>query len=224
VELPEPPPYDDELRRAHYQARLDDALAVRAFERSEQAAERERDWQRVKVTLDSEQALRQSVHQARVDVAKDAVSRSRTAAEFVRNAAAALITLYTGVIGATFAVTKQPLPGRGLIPALFLGAAIVLSAAYTAFATRPRDAPVPGLGTNLLSREIQRLNAFVEWANGVVVRRLYCLHAAVLVLGVGALLLPMPFLGWSSTVVWITAIAGGVVGLGVPAYTAGRVR
>jgi hypothetical protein len=77
------------------------------------------------VTLDSEQALRQSVHQARVDVAKDAVSRSRAAADFVRNAAAALVTIYTGVIGATFAVTKEPLPERGLVPALFLGAAIV---------------------------------------------------------------------------------------------------
>jgi hypothetical protein len=176
------------------------------------------------VTLDSEQALRQSVHQARVDVAKDAVSRSRAAADFVRNAAAALVTIYTGVIGATFAVTKEPLPERGLVPALFLGAAIVFSAAYTAFATRPRDAPVPALPTNLLEREIQRLNAFVEWANGVVVRRLFCLHAAVLSLGAGALLLPTPFLGWSDLAVWLAAIVGAALTLVASIFTSLRAR
>jgi hypothetical protein len=85
VELPAPPPGDAELGRAHYQATLDDVLGAHAFKRSEEAAEPERNWQRVKVTLDSEQALRQSVHQARVEVAKDTVSRCREAVAFGRD-------------------------------------------------------------------------------------------------------------------------------------------
>jgi formate-dependent nitrite reductase membrane component NrfD len=224
VDLPPPPPGDDELRRAQYQALLDDALAARAHQRSERAAEKERDWQRVKITLDSEQTLRHDVHLARVETVKAAISRTRSAADFVRNASTALITLYTGVIGATFAVTKQPLPSRGLVPVLFLAVAIVLAAAYTAFATRARGVPVPTLPTNLLEREVQRLNAFVSSANDIVVRRLYCLHGSVISLGFGAVLLPTPFLGWSNTVVWLLAAVGMAFTLVTPRYSTKRAR
>jgi hypothetical protein len=149
-----------------------------------------------------------------------AVSRSRSAADFVRNSAAALVTLYTGVIGATFAVTKQPLPSRRLVPVL----ALVFAAAYTGFATRPRYMPVPALPTNLLDRELRRLNAFVEWANAVVIRKLYRLHAAVISLGFGAIMLPTPFLGWSNTTVRLSAALAAAVTLVVPAMSTKRAR
>src|SRR6516225_6588483 len=171
MEWPSVPEGDPDAEKALLQAQLDDAKAARDQERQDRAAADDRDWQRVKLALDSEQALRLQVHEARLGVARAAVDRARAAAEFVRNAASALVSLYTAVIGASFAVTKKALPARGLVSAVFLGAAVVLAAAYVAFTTKPRPTPEPEPTSELLERERRRLNAFVDWSNEIASRR-----------------------------------------------------
>lgn len=61
------------------------------------------------------------------DVAKGSIDRARAGAEKVQTAATAIAGLYTTVLGVSFSVTEKPLPGRGLIAPIFLGAAIVAS-------------------------------------------------------------------------------------------------
>src|SRR5207248_73267 len=97
---------------------------------------------------------------------------------FVRVGAGAVVSLYTGVIGATFAVTKSSLPSRALVPGVFLGAAIVFATGYVAFATRPRPTPESAPTTDLIERERRRVNAFVDWMNEIVGRRVYALQAS----------------------------------------------
>jgi hypothetical protein len=218
------PGADQDSKRGLFQARLDDIVAERANARAVADAMAEQDWERVKIGLDAEQALRRAVHDGCVEVAKGAVQRGRAAAEFVRNAAGALVTLYTGAIGATFAVSKTPLPPRGLAPVVFLGAAVVFAAAYAAWVTRPGSVPVGEPTTNLLEREVRRLNSFVDWASELAGRRLYALHASVLALGFGCVLLPTPFLSVSDTFVWSVSGIAGIFMLAVPVYTSGRVR
>jgi hypothetical protein len=187
---PSAPEGDSKVQQALFQAKLDDERAARDHERQAQAAADEQDWQRLKLLLDSEQTLRRQVHEAKLSVTKGSLDRARGAAEFVRNAASALVSLYTAVIGASFAVTKQPLPTRGLISPIFLGSAVVFSAAYVAFATRPRETPGWDPTSEWLEREQRRLDAFVTWINEIATRRLYALHMSVLSLGFGAFFLP----------------------------------
>jgi hypothetical protein len=156
-------------------------------------------------------------------VDKAVVERSRAAAEFVRNAAAALVSLYTGVLGVTYAATATALPATGLVPVIFLGGATVFAAAYVAYATRPRAVAAPIPTSNLLEREVRRLNAYVDWVNEVATRRIYCLHASVLSLGFGAVLLPVPFLRVSDIAAVTVAAGAGAMVLGFPIATSKHV-
>lgn len=221
---PEPPDDGSGCAEALYKARLEDHVADRAHARGEQAAERERDWARVKAKLDAEELLRHDVHQARVELAKGAVERGRRGAEFVRNAASALVTIYTGIIGATFAVTKEPLPAAGVTPVAFLAFAIVFAAAYTGWMSRPSPTQGAVATTHLLEREVRRLNSFTDWANELASRRVYCMHAAVLSLGFGCMLLPTVFLSWSGLWPWLVGGLAMACVVLVPLKTAQAAR
>lgn len=217
---PSPPGNQHEYGLALYQAQLQDHAAYRAHARSEKTAERERDWLRIKSRLDAEELLRHDIHQARVELAKESVERGRRGAEFVRAAASALVTIYTGVTGAAFAVTNQPLPAHGIIPVAFLAFAIVFAAASIGWMSRPAPTPGPVPTTDLLKREIRRLNAFVDWANELASRRVYCMHAAVLDLGIGCMFLPTIFLRWSGHWPWVTGLCAMAFAILLPVRTA----
>jgi hypothetical protein len=163
--------------------------------------------------LDAELARSQAVHDARLEVAKATIERGRAGAEFVRNAAAAIVTLYTGVLGVAFAVGEDanPLPVRGLVPAVFLGLAIASASAYAALLTdvpAPR-APIPHANVDIFQE--RRLDAFVRWVAQIALGRVYFLHASVLTLGAGVLFLPTAFVDVAN---WLAFVAGGI-GIGI---------
>lgn len=129
------------------------------------------------------------------------IDRTRSAAEAVRNAAAAIGTIYAAVLGLIFS-TDQPLPARGLIPAVFLGLAIVGSSAYLAY-IRPWKAlerlnfppQVPAETIEEL-REAQELRteSFRRQTRKAINRRSYWLRVSVLALGFGVVFLPSAFI------------------------------
>ena len=160
----------------------------------------------LKADLDAEAATEsliaeydQAYYQALLDVAKGSLDRSHSAAELVQKSAAAIGTLYVGVLGVSFSVSNHRLPLRGIIPAIFLGLAIGLSVAYVAYIRRPSDVDLDPLHTSPPERLQRRLNNFYKIITEGVQRRGYYLRASVIALGVGVVLLPVPFITFDRT-------------------------
>jgi hypothetical protein len=211
--LPDPPPgqaADLDFLKLLYQAQLEDEASRRAAEQTSELA--------------VEAALNQAVHNARLDVAKAAIDRGHRGAEFVRNAAAGIVTLYTGILGVTFATTEDatPLPARGLAPAVLLGLALVFASAYAAMLPRTPEAPAPAPHSQLAIFQERRLNAFMAWVSTIAFARIYFLHASVISLGWGVLLLPAPFIDIANGVVVVIGFVALAVTLLVPLWTAHR--
>jgi hypothetical protein len=110
-----------EYNKILYKGQVDEELARRQDAATAASKEAERDAERQKAAWDAEYALRKTVHDTRLEVAKAAIERGRAGAEFVRNAAAAIVTLYTGILGVAFATSAgaERLPARGVAPAVF---------------------------------------------------------------------------------------------------------
>lgn len=125
------------------------------------------------------------------------VERARTSGQLVQAAAAAMGTLYSGVLAVTFAADAEPLPWRGLLPTFFLGLAVVLGAFYTAFLTRAGGIPQPTFppGADATAKLYHRAVWFMSWSNRTSLVRAPFLRAAVVSLAIGLVLLPAPFLG-----------------------------
>ena len=174
------------------------------------AAQLTADLERNKVAWDAEYDRDKVIHDARVELSKSALERARQGAEFVRNAAAAIGTLYTGVLGFAFSVEKAKLPDRGVVPALFLGLSLVLAAAYVAYLQPPEASEAPTPHSSLREMQKRRVNAFADWVSDQVLDRAFALRASVLSLGGGLLFLPAAFLSVSDVT---TFIAGGIVAL-----------
>jgi hypothetical protein len=179
-------------------------------------------WELDTAATTAEYALQKSIHDARVEIAKDSIDRARKGAEFIRNAASAIATVYTGVAGLSFAVKSGiRLPSRGIIPAVFLGMALVFSSAYVAWLGRAQDTPAPTPHSSLPVYQERRLNAFVDWASSIALNRAYLLHSAVISLGAGVLFLPIAFIALPGWFVWGASVVSAVVSLTLPHWTAG---
>jgi hypothetical protein len=120
----------------------------------------------------------------------------------VRTAAAAIATIYAAVLGLAFSANK-PLPPRGLVPAIFLGLAIVLATVYTAFPLRqkpkrkyPVESPSPEAYTA----------TFIWWITDRVFHKAFALRAAVISLGFGVLFLPSAFLSLGAPIATTPAL------------------
>jgi hypothetical protein len=171
---------------------------------------------RLKAALDAEAAAKQAEvdaqaatratrveydkahYQAMLDATKGALDRWRSGAELVQKSAAAIGTLYAGILGVTFSVSGRQLPIRGVVPAIFLGLAIALSTVYVAYSTE---------GTSLMKyvppesppeRMRARLNDFLRVIHENVGRRVSWLRASVIAPGMGVLFLPAPFIAFST--------------------------
>jgi hypothetical protein len=147
--------------------------------------------------VQAELDLNAEYYKAIFEVGKGSLDRARSGATAVVTAAAAIVTLYTGLLGATFAADKDlPLPARGAVPAILLGAAIVFSTFYLAYIGRAgsRWVAAPRPTSSLRSAELRRAVTFLSWMRESAVRRSYWLRASVLALGIGVMLLPAPFL------------------------------
>lgn len=157
-----------------------------------------------------------AVYAARLEVAKGTIDRARARAEFIEKAAAAIASLYTGVLALVFTVTGSAdttpanrLPSRGVLPAAFLGLAIVLSVVYLAFITRGQG--VTGAASKGNPRDDQKdeLDAFVRWTSTTALRRREFLQAAVLSLALGVVFLPVAFLDINNNAAFYAA--GGAI-------------
>jgi hypothetical protein len=185
---PDPPPDDGENEKALYAAKLD----VRKKRVDAQLA-------RTQAEVDAELAQNSEYYSAMFDVAKQSIDRARAGAETVQKAATAIVGLYTAVLAVSFSVTDHPLPLRGVIPAFFLGLAVVLATAYLAYLSNPRDVKTPKPTSSLRQVQLERLKTFVLWTRSSAQNRAYALRASVVSLAVALMFLPAPFVGGSSS-------------------------
>jgi hypothetical protein len=135
-----------------------------------------------------------------VEVAKGSIDRARAGAELVQKGAAAIVTIYTAVLGVSFSVAERPLPSRGVIAPVLLGVAVVLSTVYLAYQSKPDD-DVDELdekpGSHATAIEVAR--RYVIWTRSGASQRRYWLRASVVSLGLALIFLPAPFVTFKSS-------------------------
>lgn len=151
-----------------------------------------------------------SLHSAMLETAKGAIERSRQAAEAARTAAAAVGTIYAALLALAFSVDK-PLPPRGMIPAIFLGLAIVLATAFVGWLPKTvedSDATWPIPTGDVLEDQRSHTEMFILWVKGASLRRRRFLRGSILALGFGIAFLPVPFLSIGADNAATTADAG----------------
>jgi prepilin signal peptidase PulO-like enzyme (type II secretory pathway) len=197
---PPDPSRDDGLASIREKARLDaeaaTTLNARAVEATNVKWGRDQDVASEAGRNDIDKLFQQSV----LDVAQGGVDRSRSAAQFVQQAAAAIVTLYAGILAVSFSATGRVLPIRGIFPAFFLALSIATATAYVAFMTSPRPFPIqPLAGQTVPERMMWRVATYLQFVGEYVNRRASWLRASVVSLAVGVLFLPAPFVAFSVT-------------------------
>jgi hypothetical protein len=197
-----------EAFEARLQALLDDWKAQRRDRAVAGDDARGRATARQDTDRANEAALRKSVHDAYISVAQGSLERSLQRAIFLITASSAIVTLYAGALGLEFGTGKDKtlLPSRGLIPAIFLGAAIALSAVYAAFLksdTVDVSLIPTGIGGDIAE---QRLGTFIFWTLSGVLNRSWALRGATIALGAGVATLPVAFLELSNGSSWLLSL------------------
>jgi hypothetical protein len=200
--------------KARYQAQIDEIKARWRDDAANATEDRKLDAAREDSVSSAEGRLREAVHSAYLEVAKGALDRSLQRANFLVAAAGAIATTYTGLLALVYSVSAtkpNPLPVWGLFPAFFLGLSLVLGAFYAAF-IRARTVQghfIPtGTGAQIQER---RLLFFIEWVMTSVNQRGWALRTSIISLGVGLVLIPLPFLEISSVLAWGAAAIGLLV-------------
>lgn len=171
-----------------------EVLKARLTWRSERAKEH---GARAQAEVANELELYKEFHKALFEAARSAIDRSKSAAETVQKAAAGILALYTAVLGVSFSVAENPLPSRGVLPAVFLGTAVAFSTAYLAYLSKPRAVAAPQPHSSLRESAMARTRTFLRWVGVPVSRRSYWLRASVIALGVSLMFIPAPFLSGS---------------------------
>lgn len=201
-----------DVKKVLYQAQVDLVKAKAQAQLDEEKAERDKDTASDAADWANEYAQAQAVQNAYLEVAKGNLDRATAKANFVQGAAVAISGAYVAILGLTFASANgQPLPARGVIPTLFLGLAIVLAAAYSSFLTKLNDVQtLPSEGT-LSDIQRQRRNSFIVWSRYPTLARRYLLQTSIISLGIGTLLLPVPYLSIQDiTAIWLAAAGFGL--------------
>lgn len=149
------------------------------------------------------------MHTAYIEVGRGKLDRTFRAADFVTRAAGTIATVYTGLLALVYSVGSnppRPLPARGIAPAAFLALAFFFSVVNVAFvrSSRKRVHILP-LAETPLEQE-RRLVRFLQWIDRGANRRAWALRVAVICLGAGVALLPLPFV---SLALWQTRAAIG---------------
>lgn len=200
--------------KARYLAEIEEVKARWRDEATELAERRKQEAARQDVALATEDKFREAVHNAYLDVAKSTLERSLQRANFVTAAAGTIGTSYAALLALVYSVSStnpNPLPARGIVPAVFLGLSFLLSAIYVGFirsgTTKGHFIP-SGVGGQI---EERRMVFFLYWAIGGAMRRAWALRAAVVSLGVGVALIPLPFLQVPRQASWFAMGAGGLV-------------
>jgi hypothetical protein len=149
---------------------------------------------RQKAEQDADLATEQEYYKAVLEVGKGAIERARASAETVQKAAAAIVTLYTGVLVLAFSASETPLPGKALFAAVLFGLAILLSTAFLAYLPEPQteDEPRPEAGKEVQLGE-RLTNMFVAWTRNAALQRAHILRASVVALAAAVIMMPAPF-------------------------------
>lgn len=145
-----------------------------------------------------EEAKRQEVKafgEAYREIAQGSIDRARAGADAVVKASAAIVTLYTAILGLAFAADSRPLPAQGVVAPLFLGAGVVLSTAYLALLKAEGGDEVAVAPQQTQAEQMAVFGgALAELTSGIALKHAALLRASVLSLGVGLACLPLAFL------------------------------
>lgn len=181
-----------DLAKARYSAELTETAALRKA--AGPLAHADADVALEKADWDAEYALDKLFHESIYEVAKGSIDRAKARGELVEKAAASIGGLYAALLGASFSVTEDRLPIRGIIPTIFLALAIVFSMIYLAYITRAARSSLPIAGGNFPGNQQNRLVFFVDWVAKSAENRKEFLRSAVLCLAAGVVFLPVAFL------------------------------
>lgn len=149
-------------------------------------------------TFDDE--LYQAYYTGAIEVGKTSLDRAHNAADVVQKASAAIVTLYVGILSATFAATSKPMPFDGVFAAILLGLAVALSTAFIAYLP---SKTIKSKAAAEITNADDVANDFVAWMREAASKRAYFLRASVLALGCAMFFLPAAFVG-AADVPWIT--------------------
>ncbi|WP_394552061.1 hypothetical protein ACDF64_14470 [Agromyces sp. MMS24-JH15] len=130
-----------------------------------------------------------------IGVVVGALDRAKNATVVVQSTSAALVTIYTGIVGLVYSSTGVGLPWRGVVAPLFFGAAVVLTAFYSSFldgVARAGVASFPTRGTTSM-KVAARINSVVAYVTTIAGRRSWALRASVIALGFGLVAIVFPF-------------------------------
>jgi hypothetical protein len=94
-------------------------------------------------------------------------------------------------------VSDRPLPARGVIPAFFLGLAVVCASYFIAWLP-DADAKADEAGAGDTQSE-KLANTFIAWVTRAALARHKWLRASVVALAAGLLFLPAPFLSFGTS-------------------------
>jgi hypothetical protein len=136
-----------------------------------------------------------AIEAAQIDVLKGSLERSRDSAKTIQTSATGIATLYTGLAALVFSVSdKKPLPLRGVIPVLFLGAAIVFASVFLAWlGPAAQIGPFPDV-VDATGVRVERVKWLNNWVSLSVLRKAWALRLATLYLAGGLVLLPAAFI------------------------------
>ena len=150
----------------------------------------------------AETDLRAAIQAAYIEVQKAKIDRTFRAADAVTKAAGAIATIYTGLLALVYSVGStppQPLPARGIAPAIFLALAFFFSVVNVGFIRRTgRKVDILEAGETWKQQQV-RLVRFLQWVDRGALQRAWALRSGVICLGAGVALLPLPFLALSLT-------------------------
>jgi hypothetical protein len=209
--VPPADPVSADTAKIRYQAMVDAALEVWKQQQANDTAWRALTAARQDADRAAETASVAAIQAAYVTSTQAALDKALTRANVVTGAVGTMVTLYTGLIALVYAAdpTKgRPLTAVALVPALFLGASLVLVTVYAAM-LRKRvtvDNLLPtGVGATVMRR---RLAAYMTWAFTGLLNRAWAMNSGIVALGWGVASLPLPFLRLSPWANWSVLIVG----------------
>ncbi len=197
-----------ECDKVELEKKLDAAESALAFERELKKLDKEHeltlDTAEDTATTDLQKArwqnefdLSKLFHEKVSQLAEGSIERSRDSAKYVQIAASAILAIYTAMLGLVFSATANPLPIRGIYPAIFLALAIALAVGYLAFITDPDKVDFYDGGESLTEQQMNRTRYLVKWVSATVRDRRIAIRASVVSLAIGAAFIPAPFVSGS---------------------------
>lgn len=124
-----------DLTKSLYSEQLEAWLEQYKQQLSDKAAETALAAARADTRRAADTTLVQALHAAYISTAQNAIDRSLTRVNVVTASIGAVTTIYTGLLALVYAAKSdsgKPLTGTAIIPAIFLGVALLLVTVYAA--------------------------------------------------------------------------------------------